>query len=517
VDTKGSIVFQTRVVIATGDITLTATGDIVIRQVGSGHSYVQSVEAKITASAGGVITIEDGAFLQSATGKVSNQPPLLRLDPQDPHKPIVPSDTRQTLTGWIGGYPAVYPLDHLEQGDNFIFTIEWNDGIVTKNDPRQPGQRIGAGDRVTLLVGEDGTATWTIAKGSGTGPIFFELTRVYPIKYLITVSGGVTAKVSVANDGDIVLSDSRQVEGKNLDLNNTNSETSTRVAGEQFGSTEKAAEFVQPAAPESTGMNVGAPEIRTTPVQQVTRFEESQARGETAVENVRNLYIVKVGPSGEEGEPHALPDDALADLAGLFEKFKQEGLPNGLYRIYLKEIGFPRRKLVEFYKSGQSFGDPVREPGPGSNPIQDEGSDVLSKLEFIAGAEPRRDASRTGEPQPAPKNVPSWPPAAAPRIREAPTGESEPLTVPSPMPGTEEEFTVSGRDRGFMGEEDSASDSESPKRLMHPLVGAAVAALSGLGAHAALDRWSGSVDKALEDSGEKSFSRAARLRRRCQR
>ena len=52
---------------------------------------------------------------------------------------------------------------------------------------------------------------------------------------------------------------------------------------------------------------------------------------------------------------------------GLFEKFKDQGLPTAGSRIYL-QTGFPARRVIEFYKSGQAFGDPLREPGPGANP-----------------------------------------------------------------------------------------------------------------------------------------------------
>ena len=79
--------------------------------------------------------------------------------------------------------------------------------------------------------------------------------------------------------------------------------------------------------------------------------------------------MVRVSPGGREGDPYLLTEDALADLARLFERFRAEGLPNGRYRIYLKEVGLPPRQVIEFYKAGDTFGDPVRERGPGSNPV----------------------------------------------------------------------------------------------------------------------------------------------------
>jgi hypothetical protein len=102
----------------------------------------------------------------------------------------------------------------------------------------------------------------------------------------------------------------------------------------------------------------------------IVRAEEIQTAVEVTSTATRELVIVKVGPLGEEGESAlAARRCALENLEGLFQRFVEEGLPNGRYRIYLREIGFPPRKLLEFYKSGRSIGDPVREPGPGSNPL----------------------------------------------------------------------------------------------------------------------------------------------------
>jgi hypothetical protein len=111
-----------------------------------------------------------------------------------------------------------------------------------------------------------------------------------------------------------------------------------------------------------------AQELRNTPPQ-VAQSEDIRSRAEVTVDAARELLIVKVNPDGSDGPSHQLPPTALADLKLMFERLVQEGLPDGRYRIYLREAGFPLRMLIDFNKSGTSIGDPVREPGPGSNPI----------------------------------------------------------------------------------------------------------------------------------------------------
>jgi len=161
-----------------------------------------------------------------------------------------------------------------------------------------------------------------------------------------------------------------------------------------------------------------------------------------------------VGPDGSEGERQSLPEDALSSLSALLEKLKgsaeegKEGLPNGLYRIYLEEVGFPRRKVMEFYKSGDTLGEQVRPPGRGSMPILDQGSGEKGvRTLFSAGDSPL----------------------------QASVGEKRVLT-PFSFPG--------------------------------------VLTAGSLAAYPALGRWQQSIERAMADSDEKSFGKAARLRRR---
>jgi hypothetical protein len=67
-----------------------------------------------------------------------------------------------------------------------------------------------------------------------------------------------------------------------------------------------------------------------------------------------------------------LPVSELRNLAALLERFKTAPVPSGLYRIYYQEPGLPPQQVLEFRKTGNTIGDPVREPGRGANPAADQ-------------------------------------------------------------------------------------------------------------------------------------------------
>ena len=135
------------------------------------------------------------------------------------------------------------------------------------------------------------------------------------------------------------------------------------------------------------------PEFSTTTLVTGSRFEEIRTSTEATVGTARIIYLVRVLPNGQESDMLLLADDALSDSTRLFEKFKDQGLPNGRYRIYLQETGFPARRVIEFYKSGQAFGDPLREPGPGANPVP-RGTPVPGPQPTPERPHPSRSAAR---------------------------------------------------------------------------------------------------------------------------
>jgi len=490
---------------ADGALTLETPSDLYVNDsLPAGISEV--VGGTIDATAGGEIHIENGAVLQSTEGgtigKVTNAPPLLRIGEADPDKALTPSDRVQELAGTVGG--IVSEGDHWEQGANFTVTVVWDDGI------RNVITGIDAGERWTVHVGEDGSiVTQSVDAGIGSGPAELLLTREYPNTHLSTVSLNVTAQVAASNDPNIRLSDSRRI-----DLNRVDASVSTRVTGNEFGRVALAVErdeAVVIAAPEPI---VAPPEVRIPPPQQINRIEEIRPPRETVVEEGRELYIVKVLPDGTEVEKQILPADALADTEALFEMFRKKGLPDGHYRIYLKEEGFPPRKLMEFYKSGDTFGEPVREPGRGSKPIPEQGTDLRRERHFQIEAMARWETDPAGE-TPATMQGTAESPADTPSdTAEKEIDRWEQAGTPAVSADGDEDPTF---DEASHEDEYSANVFESPGMLRRLLFGAALPAGTILAARLTRGRWASSVDQAMEDANDDSFTRISRLRRRFRR
>jgi len=467
---------------AGGNLVLDAGGDLHVADIPSlpsGESELTG--ASITGDAGGTITIDDGAVLESATGKMTNAPPVLRIGEKDPDKVIVPGDTVQELVGNAGGIP---PGENLELGENFTLTVTWDDGV------RNVVTGVDSSQELSMQVATDGTATVNVG-GDGTNYIELDVNREYSIEYLRTVTGNdLFATIVLENDPNIRLSDSSGV-----DLNRVSAVVATSFSGQQF--TAPAAMGSREPEPIATTEAPPAPlpEQRSVPPQPPSRSEEIRVKREEVVEDERKIYLVKVGPDGSEGERTSLPEGALSNLSALLERFKgsaeegREGLPNGLYRIYLEEVGFPRRKVMEFYKSGDTLGEQVRPPGRGSMPILDQGSE-------IPGKEP--DGGAAHVPQVDGGHDPA---AAQPRQGTAPATSAEQTTAPVDHPDP-------------AGDGDYADAYVPFHGWARRGGGAAVLAAGSLAAYPALGRWQQSIDRAMADSDEKSFGKAARLRRR---
>ena len=224
--------------------------------------------------------------------------------------------------------------------------------------------------------------------------------------------------------------------------------------------------------------------LESQSVTEVTQqTEEFLLAPESGAEETRQLYIVRVGPDGKEGEAAALPEEAIANLNRFLDQLRrQRGIPNGWYRIYLKEIGFPKRMLVQFYKSGESIGEPQREPGRGRKPLPDAQA-------------PR--GPQTSIPAPSEPVAHSQPSA---------TAKDEPVFVPM------EEFSSKAA-----GEVESDGRASWSGGLSRSLFGAAAMAIAGVESGAKRDSWGQDVARVLEDDEDTSFSRSARLRRRFRR
>jgi hypothetical protein len=314
----------------------------------------------------GVLTIGVDVLLRTETGTVSNVPPRLSIVEQFPGKPLG-EDGVQLLIGTVGGAGA--PGDNEEFGQNLTLTVTW------EKETKSPA--FNAGDKVTLIT--DNPTPWEVTPEKPSGPIKVSLaitfSQVYIFEQAIKNAGVVETTITVENDPSIRLfgSPSAGLEPRNLGAARANLSTATvtietRLPLNPVMFPGKPPAFAPPRQSLPLNFDRPAQEVRNTPPQ-VAQSEDIRSRGEGTVDAARELLIVKVNPDGSDGPAHQLPPTALADLKLLFERLVQEGLPDGRYRIYLREAGFPLRMLIDFNKSGTSIGDPVREPGPGSNPI----------------------------------------------------------------------------------------------------------------------------------------------------
>ena len=354
---------------------------------------VQAFHGSVFVNAVGLISIEDGSNLQSYTGKVSNAPPLLVLAEANPDDVILPGDPTQEVVGFIGGGdPAAdgtYP--NFEQGVNFTIVVTWADGLTsTLNlvDPEMGVPGLQAGDKLTWIVGEDGsTTTLNREAGGSSNPRQVELfiQRVFPLQFLQTLSGTeITATFVVHNDAG-VTGDSDTLPkdiAYHIELTDANSALrslnrtadlviATALSEEGFGSSAPV-ELVQTRiVVQETTRQVLLESISSLPgqsniYQQLTLGDE-QTEQELAI-----LYLVRVGPDGRESNRTLLPLSDLRDFSRLLERLRKAQIPSGLYRIYHQEPGLPPRKVLEFRKTGNTIGDPVREPGRGTNPVEEQ-------------------------------------------------------------------------------------------------------------------------------------------------
>jgi hypothetical protein len=425
--------------------------------------------ASINFDTAGLIQLGAGAALRTVNNAgvisaVSNIPPRLRLNPADPALPLIITDTIQTVTGTLGGNPSLFPGDYVELGANFRLTVQWSDKVNATNPP---GVIINAGDSVVLNVNQNGSQQeWIVTPGSGQGPITLKLVHTFAFASLAAAGSQVSAIVTVATDPTITLKDSQS----------SAQTVATPVAGNEFVEPPTAPTFAPPAfiaaiAPQFVPLTQQADTL-----QLANRVESRPVQSEKIEEDARRLTLVKVDPDGQEEEPQPLPEDALQRLNDLFERFKKIGLPNGKYRIYLEEAGFPKRQLREFYKSGDTIGDPVREPGQGSNPL-DPGHRHGESKDHGDGNEP--DSSQ-----------PQSTPGAQQQQQDAPTDPPENSGTPAASP----------RDA-------SAGMWRSLGKLSHPLAAAVVVAVGRSGRSAI-------VNAGREGpAASQAFDLAARLRR----
>jgi hypothetical protein len=330
--------------------------------------------------AGGLISIQNGTladlrFVESDTGKVSNAPPTIEIEEADPDDVIVPGDPTQEVVGTIGNLGP-----NQELGVNFTIVATWDDGLTTPLNLLAQGETEGlrAGDSVNWFVAEDGTVTHTVTRAAvPEGPVTFFIQREYPLNYLGTVTETeLVATFVIQNDPLIVLSDSRTGSTATtqapFSLNQTDPvEIATTLSDDSFAQP-IAIMLEEPPPPPEEPAPVLFIETSVSISSQSNRYEEAELVETGVQQDVPILFLVYVGPDGQEGPRVPVDIAYLRNIPALLERLKNPQIRSGLYRLYYQEPGLPPQKVLEVRKSGTVIGDPVREPGRGTNPTDDQ-------------------------------------------------------------------------------------------------------------------------------------------------
>jgi hypothetical protein len=227
----------------------------------------------------------------------------------------------------------------------------------------------------------------------------------------------------------------------------------------------------------------------TTALQAATNLGDVTVRNDTVTGENRIIQIEFVNPDGSETP---ILSGAPEKLEELLAKLRRNKCLNGHYRVYLTEMNLAdntvieHRQLMEVYKSGAKLGEQDHEPGPGDRP--------------------RNDNPQTPD---AAKALPQQPPVET-RAEEERQHTATVRSAPAESPQAAEQSpkAVSRPD-----EADASKSRLSRSAVRSSMVGAAAAAIGGLGAQSVQEAWASRVDQALGGGRRKSSGRAARLSR----
>jgi hypothetical protein len=395
-----------------GDIGLSETDDVELCGIMAPQGRIE-IEAR-----GGRMAIRDGTWLRSATGIVSNAPPVYVFAEQNPEDVLLPADPTQEIVGTIGGDSTIdFAPPQWEVGRNFTLIIDWPDG------QRGVLRGLVAGDEVVWRVGPNNEGQPQVLHGAvPEGQIRIFVQRTYSLLYLQGVADTeIVTQLTVVNDEGIRLYDQS---GTNLNESEPPPTVATSISEDEFrgGGVVPVERELPPVAEAESVVLV---ETISGTVTQQTRYEEVSLVEERAESDQAVLVLIRVGVNGCEEARTILPVAELQDLSALLERIRRAPLRNGLYRLLHQEPGLPPRKVLEFRKTAEGIGDPVREPGRGSNPRDDRPATQLPAPAAKPLEEPSAGPSEWPSEQPwkQPWKQPSVPPSESPPGRE-PNSES---------------------------------------------------------------------------------------------
>jgi hypothetical protein len=472
--------------------------------------------SSVTSPSNAGVTIASGRTISTVTGAVSSAPPVLYVYQTNPfQEQIYQAQLTQTVYGYIGFVGA--PSGYNELGQNYDIEVLWADGSVTmSNSQNSPiaypspgfGSYVGYGTVATMTSVPGSPGVWTYNNTSaalpgflppaGNNGITFAISHTYSLSFVANHQGGMlTAVIKLVNNSSIQLSNPAQdgniatgAPPAASSLNAVQTMTSVPITSGVIG-VRPPAPFVPPAAIAPLEVPLAPVITSTPPPQAVNTPSDLAVRQDAIVAERRMIEIVKLDPDGNP-EKEAILTDVPEKLDELLEKLKLGAYRNGRYAVYLTEYSVSghavigRRLLMVVYKSGHTLGDPVHEPGPGSNPLPKESPAQKP------GSAPNVHAPRTAaEPAHAALTAAARPleslPAAAARRRAV---LASPRMSPDRAGTTAHYFTFAGCS-----------------------LAAAAVVVRGRGRQSAEDGWANRVDRVLGDSQVKSLRRMARLAR----
>ena len=544
VSTGGGVTFNSTVDSGTNptNLTINATGEIYF-----GNNVGLAVPLQsVTAWPNNGVTIALGCSINTVTGAVSSARPVLFVYQTSPtEQQIDPSQLTQTVYGYIGYIGA--PSGYTELGQNYNIEILWADGSVTMSNTQDLpiahpaagyGAYVGYGTVATMTSSPGSPGVWTYNNTNAALPSFFPpagttngitfaLSHTYSPSFLNTYTQSeLTAVIKLVNNSSIQLSDP----AKDGDIADATPPAATSLNAVQTTTAVPITKgivappppppFVPPPSIAPPSLVVVPVVASTPPPQAVSALNNLNPPRDTVGEERRMIEIFKLDPDGRpEKDPIADLTGAPETLNDLLRKLRRGSYRNGRYAVYLMEYAdkrlIERRLLMEVYKSGNTLGNPVHEPGPGSRPLPEGKSD--------------QKAPET--PKPA-----SLPPAVQPTTRIIPPADHDHgYMVPDMVPGPHKVSDSLSRSKAASPGSLPSSQpvpaapraAEDPDHaymvpdvvpashvaIRYPLIGAAVAALGGLGTQAVQVEWAGRVDQALADGQVRSLRRMARLAR----
>ena len=344
----------------TGDLsnsgTVFAGGDVVWIAVAGNlnpNANAGSTGGSFTGTAdAGVVNFTPGVIISSLTGQSSIFPPIF-VAAEDPlNQVLVPGDTTPNIDGdFVGSLLA----------QNLTLVVVWADGTVFTVTGVDINEDVTVGDTGAVVI--PGAASLTTSHEFST-------------VFLSTVPNVVVTTLTLKNDPNIFFSDSSLV-----NLNEVSRTIVTNVSGNLFVGSVGLPGVTAVVQPSRKDTNIAPPLQTGTASQIVTATEALIAQSDATEDDKRYIVLVKKTATGEEEWQQILEDFSLSNLTELFDYLKMKDIPDGIYELFLVDRN-SKRPVLGFRKSQNSFSDPIKEPGPGSQAPQQGKPNDSSAIEY---------------------------------------------------------------------------------------------------------------------------------------